>query len=812
MGSGDGGYQRGRHLRWRESAVEGTPYGVWRVSTGIRSIAALRKLEASVEHDLREHEDCTRAGLRVPHLRLAPLRMPPWRLMLGVAYWQVVLPQCWLRMRKLTYTLAALAGIVLLAMGGLWWRLASGPIELDLATPWLTAAIAENFGSQHHVEVGGTQLERDANGRTALRMRDIVVRDPDGTIVASAPKAEVGISSSGLISGRVRAERLSLVGAEMAVRIEPDSNITVFAGANKRPFVTASAASTIVRGGLTTSSIHPEKAAVASLPAARGGGLPDFGALLTWFDGLGTTGLDGHDLSEIGLKNGNLTVDDQRNGKQWTFQDINLSLTRPAAGSIALTLSSGNADNPWLLRAEMTPGSAGHRIVEIETQKLPARDLMLAMRLGDGQLEPDLPLSARIRADIGPDGTPRMLDGNVLLEKGFLVDPDEPLAKIVIDRAEFSLEWDAMRRALTVPFQVLSGGNRFTLMARVDAPFEAGGAWGLKVTGGTMVLASASTAAEDVAPLILNRLLLQMRIDPVKQRVDLEQGEFGNTEVGVAVSGNLDYSTSDPRLALGIAGNRMSVAAMKRMWPVFLSPKVRSWVEDHIVGGNIERLVIATNAPVSTLRTSGPPVPDDGLAIEIVGSGAEIRPVYGLPSIHDADLTLRITGRTATLSLGRGTVELSPTRKLAITNGTFEVPDTSVKEPPARVRFRLDGPVPAAAELLALDRLRDFSGAPLDPMTSRGTLAAQVTLGLPLKEDLPPGSTTYAVTMDVANFAAEKLVMGQKIEAVMLRVGANNQGYQIKGDVKINGVPASLDYRKPRGDGDAEVKRDGNPR
>ena len=60
--------------------------------------------------------------------------------------------------------------------------------------------------------------------------------------------------------------------------------------------------------------------------------------------------------------------------------------------------------------------------------------------------------------------------------------------------------------------------------------------------------------------------------------------------------------------------------------------------------------------------------------------------------------------------------------------------------------------------------------------------------------------------MDVANFAAEKLVMGQKIEAVMLRVGANNQGYQIKGDVKINGVPASLDYRKPRGDGDAEVK------
>ena len=51
--------------------------------------------------------------------------------------------------------------------------------------------------------------------------------------------------------------------------------------------------------------------------------------------------------------------------------------------------------------------------------------------------------------------------------------------------------------------------------------------------------------------------------------------------------------------------------------------------------------------------------------------------------------------------------------------GTFEVPDTAPHEPPARVRFKLDGPVPAAAELLAMDRLRDAAaGAPFDPATS----------------------------------------------------------------------------------------------
>src|SRR5581483_5854554 len=52
----------------------------------------------------------------------------------------------------------------------------------------------------------------------------------------------------------------------------------------------------------------------------------------------------------------------------------------------------------------------------------------------------------------------------------------------------------------------------------------------------------------------------------------------------------------------------------------------------------------------------------------------------------------------------------------------------------------------------------------------------------------------------------ERMVMGQKLEAVALRVTANNQGYALKGDVKINGIAASLEYRKPRGDGDAEVR------
>src|SRR5476651_2226659 len=47
--------------------------------------------------------------------------------------------------------------------------------------------------------------------------------------------------------------------------------------------------------------------------------------------------------------------------------------------------------------------------------------------------------------------------------------------------------------------------------------------------------------------------------------------------------------------------------------------------------------------------------------------------------------------------------------------------------------------------------------------------------------------------------------MNQKLDANALKVTANNQGYQVKGDVRINGQAASLDYRKPN-EGDADIK------
>ncbi len=725
--------------------------------------------------------------------------------------------------RRVGIGAGVLAGVLLVGFLGLWWRLASGPIQLDIVTPWLASAIEENFGSDHRVEVGGTQIERTQNGRAAVRIRNIVVRDADGAVVASAPKAEVRVSGLGLLSGHLRAESFDLVGAQMAVRIERDGEVTVFAGAERHPFATATvpmAARALVTGAGKSDFGAPPAATPPAVGSAAPVTVPSTGApnaslrrtgnvlaaLLSWIDGIGTAGLDGHDLNELGLKDGSLTVDDERTGKRWTFRDITLTLDRPRGGGVVVTLGSNNPQRAWGLTAEIKPTGDGNHSIALEARHVSVSDLLLAARIGDGEFKTDLPVSASLRGEIGPDGVPERLSGRIVADAGFIGDGSAADGRIDIDRAEFKLNWDDADRILSVPFQIVSGGNRITLVGEANAPARPGGAWSFKIGGGTVVLTAPDTRRD---PLILNRIAVTGQFDPTKRRIVIGNGDIGNTEVGVAMSGSADYSTGDLHLTAGFAATRMPVDAMKRIWPVFVSPKVRTWFLDHLISGTLERLVIAVNAPFDTLKASGPPVPDDGLEIDAQGTNCVIRPVAGLPALRNADLNVHIAGRYVSITLNKAIADLPSGRKLVMSAGQFEVPDTAPHAPPAHVRFKLDGPVPAAAELLAMDRLRDASGAPFDPATTRGTMSAQVQLSMPLRPDLPPGATNYAITVDATNFSAEHMIMGQKVEAAALKVIANNQGFLLKGDVKIGGTPASLEYRKMHGDDAAEVQIDG---
>src|SRR6201996_7348083 len=224
--AGDQSDQQRRH---REAMARNTsPQGSGSASgsfSGSRSSPRADVQTLPLDDDDWEHEHDEAAGHRARRL-LARSSSRYHRLGDGFgAFGRWLASERWVR---------RLAGVV----GALWGRLGAGPINLDMATPWLAAAIEKNIGSDNTVEVGGTQIERAGRIRIAVRIRDIIVRDRDHAVVASAPKAEVRLSGTALLMGQLRAESLNLVDATLAVRITPDGYVTVSTGDNPRPLAT----------------------------------------------------------------------------------------------------------------------------------------------------------------------------------------------------------------------------------------------------------------------------------------------------------------------------------------------------------------------------------------------------------------------------------------------------------------------------------------------------------------------------------------------------------------------------------------------
>jgi hypothetical protein len=592
--------------------------------------------------------------------------------------------------------------------------------------------------------------------------------------------------------------------------------VTVSTGDNARPLATGVTSKRQLGG-----TLPPSDQIAAGTPASPAAPLPSSSAQpgatttpaapnsrdttsgllagLDWLDSLSLTGLDGQNLNEIGLKNGNLIVDDQQRGNKWNFQNITLSLRRPSGGGVALSLGE-EGSHAWSLRVAVGAPANGVRSVDVRADKVSTTNILLALRLKDLTYSADLLLSGELKGELGRDGLPTYLRGKLSAGAGNIIDGDTPDYPMAIDSAEVSVEWDAGRRVLVAPFKIVSGANRITMLAHLEPPNDSVTDWQLGFSGGTIVLAG----IDNEPPLIFNRISIGLRFDNEKRRVVLTQADISNGDIGIAGSGVVDYS-AEPRLQLGVAGTPMSASALKRVWPTLVVPEVREWVIDRVERGSLQRIEIGVNSPVKNLSRRGPPIPDDGLAVNIVGSGVTLRPVDDLPLVRDADLKAHVTGRTATVTIGQGVADTPAGRKLNISDFVFEVPDMAPKPSPARVKFKIDGPVPAAAEILASDKLSEFSGTLIDPNSSKGTISAVVTLGLPIKRELTKTDTTYSITADLGGFAADHLVMNQKLEANTLKVVANNSGYQVKGDVRINGQAASLDYRKPN-EGDADIK------
>lgn len=669
-----------------------------------------------------------------------------------------------------------------------------GVLTLDMARPYVERALEARLAPGQSVQIGAITGDRAVDGGMVLRASNIIVRDAAGEIIATAPQAEVEMQDT-LLPWLMRPQRVDLLGVTVTVRIDQQGTVAISTEGAKpieAPSVAMPAApASSPAGGAAPATDASAVVATGPLPLR----LPVLATLARGFD---RGGLDGGSLDEIGLKDGTLIVRSEASGRQWTFDDIDLSVSRAEAGGMAFDMKSGGTDGPWSARAFMGTLANGKRTVSLAVRDLAPRDLLIAAGKAADGIHATSPLSVDFSADIDAAGTVLGARGKLIAGAGELQLGADAAGRMVIDEATLGFHLDGAQKQIVLDdLAAQAGPFSMSLAASITPPDASDGIWRAQINQAKASFAGGGAGGEKEPPFVLDNVQLALSFDVAKKLIAIDKGVLRGPKGGIDLGGSLDLGGTEPALGLNMVATPMSALSLKRLWPVVAAPDVRKWVYENLVSGDVQSASISFLAPLSSIGNKDNPLPDSGMSIAITGSNAVFKAVPNMPLVRGADITVHASGQASQVTATNAYMESPTGRRVTIAQGVFDVPNTVMEKPAAKVQFSLDGPAAAAVELANLSPLYVPVEERLDPATIQGTISSTAQVNVRLSEKIMPADVDYAFDAKLTDFGAEKVVMDQKLEDGTVKVFVTPVQTVLRGDGKIGGAPTSFEYSRP---------------
>ena len=697
------------------------------------------------------------------------------------------------RARGWLMLVAALILVPLLAVSGAaaWFfqRLSEGPIALDTMSQPLANALSARLGGSYTFDLGPMMIEDSEHG-PRLAISDFAIKGASGRPIIAAPKAEVSINAIPLLYGQISPRRLEIMDVEVRLSVLADGSVAISAGSE--PIV------------LTGSHRAPESAdgdPVTPEPVPVAGNHTDVmnklgEALTTLLDS--ATRLDSpiSALKRLGISRGRLVFDDQTTKQLTVFEGFELDFDKTDA-SAQLSLSAAGPNGRWRMEASAKgrPGEA--RSLDISLTDITLDELLLVAGTRDPGFDFDMPLSSRLNVTLAENGKIVRAGGRFTAGAGFFFLDDKDHEPVQVDEIAGTFNWNAASRRFDLGTTLFAAGEtHFAVTGSVTPPSSVGEAW--MIEGRTVERGVFGPERPNQKAIFVDRATLGARILPDEHRIAIDKVEVVGPELNLLGSADLQITDAGPHLRMKGTAGRMPALGAVRLWPSAVAPQVRAWFLRNFRGGVLEQGAIALDFDADTLsairRDKAPP--DQSLRLSFTLSNASIMAVQGLPLLSSLDGTGVVTGHTSNFVATRGAMEVSPTQKLQLVEGSFSVPESELKPTPAAINLRMNGPLDAVADLFERDALKPYAQLPIDNTTVKGQIEGRVLIDLKLGENVPPEDTNVRASATLTNFSVEKLVGKERLEAATLKLTAERGLLRASGQGKMFGAPATIELHK----------------
>lgn len=451
--------------------------------------------------------------------------------------------------------------------------------------------------------------------------------------------------------------------------------------------------------------------------------------------------------------------------------------------------------SPLGLNLVLIPDETGRKALAIRSEGNAVAALLALVGYPLAVIDPNLKFDAELDAGISEGQKAGPVMARISLGGGVLDLTPYGIPPLVLDEVSLSLSGEAGSTEIGIPrfvfrsleTQVVANGmlhiegqiKRLQLRAQnvIAKPLKPGGA---PISFEDVRLEA--SLARDFSALTIDRLVVRDGGGEAQAMARFSRQDGGVVETHVS-------------------GRDMDLMKAIRLWPVFVSPNLRTWLVERAKTGRVVSVDVRTRLAGQALRDAWDekPVPQESVAAEYQLDGVTLAALNDAPDIRGARLSGQSTGKQTNLRIEAGTIEAPGGKPVSLAGAQFSVADLHRRPLSLDMRIPISGRLDAVAAVLSQPGFRLGTRIPPEIARGEGQVEGEILAQLRLVRNPAPSDLKIEAKGDIRSVVIPAIVPNERLEAGQFQLLYRANAFQLKGEARLNGLAAQIEWRS---DGD----------
>ena len=695
------------------------------------------------------------------------------------------------------YSFIAIFAVLLIGVGLVFWRLSQGPIAISFLNSRIEQAINSQL-SDMKVKLGTAVLEIDPSTNVPhVRFRNLVLSDSSGIVIASAPRAAVTLDGAGLLTGKIVAKNLELIGPQISATLKLDGTVVLGVGgqdssaAQEQGEVQPSQPNQMQSG----KSDRDSSASPEALNQTSGAKL--ISLLDDRSEGSSISALD-----DIRITNASLSVHDDANAVNWIAPNADLTFRKMPYGFVVLAKADvETAKEPWHTEFSATYHHDQKTFsVSATVDNVVPADVADKIFALSQFAKVRIPLAGHIEFEASDIGIVSAASAEFTAGKGRLSLPDFVAQPIDIDDGTFNIKYRPENASFDLlDSAVVVGGARADLSGNImpiRAPDGIISAVKIQVKAHNVGL----NTTEKSDRIIVDRIEFIGQAGITDASLEIEDFVVMSGNTGVRMRGTISGGEQSPAIHLAGRVRDISTEFLKTIWPPIIAPNSRLWINENVKGGRVSEGTFEINLNANALAKANKEkhLPPNSVDFTFTLRDVDAHYFKSLPNLVNVSGSGHQKDNDFELNIDAGQSTLNSSQTIKLNSGHFTAKNILLEEVQGIFAFDIAAPI---------DTMLAFAGHPdvnllkenLDDFPNlQGKARASIGLQFPLIDNVPKERVEFSTDVKMSSVNIGDVVPGVELTDGEFKVELLDKVISISGPAKFNGLPAQIKYEKPR--------------